>query len=405
MKNIIQFMILCLGAATSTSQGQWIQTNVPFNRDVKCFTVSDINLFAGTGGGGTFRSTDNGVSWTAINNGFWPSYVFALVISGSNLLAGGDIDVSLSTDHGASWTSFGIGMPPIAVITLVVSGTTTFAGTAGRGIYFSTDNGARWSVTTSGLPPDIGVHAFAASGTSLFAGTTDNGVFLSTDNGVSWNALPTGLPHNAVTALGVSGNSLFAGTYGGGAFQFTNNGTGWSAMNMDLKGVYVNAFAVLGTNVFAGTDSGVFLSTNNGANWSAVNSGLTRAKVLSLAISNTNLLAGLAGAGAWRRPLSEMITSVEKSSSNTPMEYELKQNYPNPSNPATTISFSLPSRSFVSLKVFDALGREVTNLVTDELPAGKFSKPWHAVNMPSGIYFYRLQAGPFTATKKLILIR
>ena len=85
--------------------------------------------------------------------------------------------------------------------------------------------------------------------------------------------------------------------------------------------------------------------------------------------------------------------------------YSLTQNYPNPFNPTTTISFSLPSKSFVSLKVFDILGRDVATIVSEEMSAGNYSRPWNADKMSTGIYFYRLQAGSFTETKKLILLR
>jgi hypothetical protein len=106
-----------------------------------------------------------------------------------------------------------------------------------------------------------------------------------------------------------------------------------------------------------------------------------------------------------------------------PKELTLKQNYPNPFNPATTISFSLPLKSFVSLKVFDVLGREVAVVLSEDLPAGNYSRQWNAANMSSGIYFYRLsvvpsarrdlvptegrngQAGSFTETKKLVLLK
>ena len=86
-------------------------------------------------------------------------------------------------------------------------------------------------------------------------------------------------------------------------------------------------------------------------------------------------------------------------------QFRLYQNYPNPFNPNTTISFSLPVRSFVSLKIFDMVGREAAALVAEELPAGNHSKQWNAANMPSGIYFYRLQVGLFTETKKLVLLK
>jgi len=88
-----------------------------------------------------------------------------------------------------------------------------------------------------------------------------------------------------------------------------------------------------------------------------------------------------------------------------PNVFTMSQNFPNPFNPSTTISFSLPSESFVSMKVFDILGREVSTLVSEKMPAGSYTKQWNASNLGSGIYFYRLQAGSFTETKKLVLLK
>jgi hypothetical protein len=85
--------------------------------------------------------------------------------------------------------------------------------------------------------------------------------------------------------------------------------------------------------------------------------------------------------------------------------FNLSQNYPNPFNPSTTIAFTLPSRSFVTLKIFDILGRELATIVSEELPAGNYTRQWNASNMSSGVYFYRLEAGSSTQTKKLILLK
>jgi flagellar hook assembly protein FlgD len=71
----------------------------------------------------------------------------------------------------------------------------------------------------------------------------------------------------------------------------------------------------------------------------------------------------------------------------------------------TNISFSIPKRSFVSIKVYDLLGREVSTIISEEMPAGSYSQQWNATNMPSGVYFYRLHAGQFAETKKLVLLR
>jgi hypothetical protein len=171
-------------------------------------------------------------------------------------------------------------------------------------------------------------------------------------------------------------------------------------------GGFVVSLAISGTNLFAGTNGGgVFLSTNNGTSWTGVNNGLTNAVIRPLAVSGPNLFAGTFGGGVWRRPLSEIITSVETPSSRLPVHFDLDQNYPNPFNPATTISFDLPAPSFVSLIVFDALGREASTIVSEELPAGTHARRWNAADLAGGVYFYRLQAGSFTATKKLVLLR
>ncbi|RKZ00070.1 MAG: hypothetical protein DRQ13_01145 [Ignavibacteriae bacterium] len=88
-----------------------------------------------------------------------------------------------------------------------------------------------------------------------------------------------------------------------------------------------------------------------------------------------------------------------------PKEYKLFQNYPNPFNPTTTIKYQIPELSFVTLKVYDVLGNEIAILVNGEKPAGSYEVEWDAFSLPSSIYFYRLQAGDFIQTKKMVLIK
>jgi hypothetical protein len=98
------------------------------------------------------------------------------------------------------------------------------------------------------------------------------------------------------------------------------------------------------------------------------------------------------------------ITDVEEIS-NIISDFYLEQNFPNPFNPSTTIKYSVPQSSNVIIKVFDILGNEIEKLVNEEKPAGTYEVTWHAVNLPSGIYFYQLKAGGFVQTKKMILLR
>ncbi|MCG6960998.1 T9SS type A sorting domain-containing protein, partial [bacterium BMS3Abin03] len=88
-----------------------------------------------------------------------------------------------------------------------------------------------------------------------------------------------------------------------------------------------------------------------------------------------------------------------------PNKIELKQNFPNPFNPTTRIQYSIASKQFVSLKVYDSLGKEVKILVNEEKPAGTYEANFSSKNLPSGTYFYKIKAGEFVQTKKMVLLR
>jgi glucuronoarabinoxylan endo-1,4-beta-xylanase len=99
------------------------------------------------------------------------------------------------------------------------------------------------------------------------------------------------------------------------------------------------------------------------------------------------------------------VRGAQESTNETPLNFNLRQNYPNPFNPTTTISYQLPAVSFVSLKVFNVLGQEVATLVDESRQAGTHKVQWDALGMPSGMYLYRLQAGTFLQTRKLVILR
>ena len=96
---------------------------------------------------------------------------------------------------------------------------------------------------------------------------------------------------------------------------------------------------------------------------------------------------------------------MEEDQSVIPNNFSLLQNFPNPFNPITTIKYEMPISGLVTMKVYDVLGNEMTTLVNEEKPVGSYTVEFNASNYPSGIYFYSLTAGSFTATKKLILMK
>jgi len=102
---------------------------------------------------------------------------------------------------------------------------------------------------------------------------------------------------------------------------------------------------------------------------------------------------------------SEGTSNVGNISGIAPNEYKLEQNYPNPFNPTTNIKYQIAKNSFVTLKVFDVLGKEIATVVNGYRKAGYYETNWDASQYPSGMYFYKLISGDFSETKKLILVK
>jgi plastocyanin len=98
-------------------------------------------------------------------------------------------------------------------------------------------------------------------------------------------------------------------------------------------------------------------------------------------------------------------SDVQTSNNNVPDSYNLKQNFPNPFNPSTKISFSLPQKSNVTLKIYNAIGQEIKTLMEGETDAGIHEIEFNGSNLPSGIYFYRLLTPSYTDTKRLVLLK
>lgn len=112
--------------------------------------------------------------------------------------------------------------------------------------------------------------------------------------------------------------------------------------------------------------------------------------------------------GAWNwAPNKKIVVKLATGiiSNEIPVKFTLSQNFPNPFNPTTTISFDIPKSEFVNLSVYDLSGKKVDELVNSNLQAGKYSTLWNASKLSSGVYFYKIQAGEFTEVKKLTMIK
>ena len=380
-------------------EAQWVQVTNGISPTMNTYAFTSIgnNIFVGTDVG-VYISTDNGTSWTvtALNN----KVVYSLAAIGTIVCAGtGSSGVYYSTNNGSSWTQST--MTTQTVYSLTVNGNIIFAGASGNGVYYSTNNGTSWILSSLGSHT---VLSLAASGTNIYAGTSLSGIYRSTNNGANW--AQTSMNSSSLKSLAISGSYYFAGAYslsGSNGFYRSTDGGTWTLVG--LNSINVLALAISGNNIIAGTDNGIYQSTNNGTNWIIKNQGITTVPHMeAILVANNYIFAGSNGASVWRRLLSDFI-GIKNISTEVPSEYSISQNYPNPFNPTTIIKFKIKDSKFVSLKVYDNLGKEISSLVNEKLQAGTYEATFDASQFPSGVYFYRLNSEGFSETKRMLLVK
>ncbi len=207
-----------------------------------------------------------------------------------------------------------------------------------------------------------------------------------------------------------SGDIYVAVGSGGRIYKSTDIGLTWqqksSGTTNTLRSVY---FHTLDSGIAVGDNGTVRLTTNGGETWYTdgfFNSPSSRNYRFVNLVNNT-FRTFMAGSDSLFYVSGDpiTITGVNSSSTEVPNAYSLSQNYPNPFNPQTNIRFSLSQPGNVKLIIFDITGRELEIVVNEKLSAGSYNYDWNAANYPSGVYFYKLQAGNFVETKKMILVK
>jgi hypothetical protein len=394
------FIILLYGFLNNIN-ADWVQVSngIPGNLPAASLAFSGNNIFVGFSVPyGVYVSTNNGTSWTSTS---LPGYtVLSLAASGNNILTGTEGNgVFLSTNNGTIWTQTSLNNR--TVNSLAINGSNIFAGTNNNfGVYRSTNNGLNWTQT---ILNNLNIPSLGISGNNIFAGSAGTGVYLSTNNGLNWTQTP--FNDRVVLSLAVNGNNIFAGTAGQGVYLSTDNGATWTQTSLNDRNI--SSLAVNGNNIFAGdmNGNGVYVSNDNGTNWTMRFEGFPGPiDILTLCIFNNYIFAGSDFWGIYRRPLSELI-GIKPISNEVPNQFSLSQNYPNPFNPKTVISFQIAASSFASLKIYDILGREAAILVNEFLKPGTYEADWSADNFASGIYYYKLMAGDYIGTRKMVLVK
>ena len=386
--------------------------------DIYAFAFNSLgHIFAATSSG-IRRSTDNGASWAEKNYYF----ISAISVSHNDALYAGTrgVGVVRSTDNGDTWTAMNNRLADLQVYSLTSNSFGhIFAGTS-TAPYRSTDNGDSWTLINVGMPTTV-VQALAVNAAGdLYAGTT-NYVYCSTDNGDTWTQLASGLTNNDVRSLVFDNDGvLYAGTWGGGVFRSAETRlpiqlTSFTARLPGSMSVALRWSTVSETNNYGfyvqrrPADEAAFVELPN----SFVPGHGTTIEHHEYSYTDNHAIAGrsyyrlkqvdLDGTAHFSDPV--QVSTAAAVPEVVPVEFALRQNFPNPFNPTTEIRYEIRDVGFVSLKVYDVLGREVATLVSENLAAGRYKAQWDATGMASGIYFYRLQSDNRVETRKAFLIK
>jgi hypothetical protein len=392
-------------------------------------------LYGGTQDNGTNRTPDGGIdNWQHIfgGDGFYvivdhtnPNIIFAESQFGN---------LGKSTDGGNNWSSATNGInggEPTNWSTPVImdpnNSEVLYYGT--DRVYRTTNSAGNWGAIsgdlTDGIPGTrlgtVTTIAVAPGNSDvIYAGTDDSHVWVTTDFGTSWNDISAALPTRWVTRVVVDpvDENIIYVTFSGlkwrdpqpHVFRSSDMGATWSDISSNLPDAPVNAFAVDNNNqsvLYLGNDVGMYVSFNTGDSWEFLGEGLPIVTVGDIKIHPTAnfLVAGTHGRSMYKIDL-DVVTGMESDKESTRLNsFVLHQNYPNPFNPSTNIQYTLDSKQFVKLKVYDILGEEIATLVNEEKPKGINEINFDASFLTSGVYFYKLEAGNYIQTKKMILLR
>jgi hypothetical protein len=264
-------------------------------------------------------------------------------------------------------------------------------------IYKSLDGGGNWASVSNGLPTAttdlnaIRCMSISTSDTNVvlagsFMNTTTGGAFITTNGGTLWVKKHNGLPNTQYTLIR-------------GCFIRTGSS---SDMYVGLDR------GASGTNV-----RGIWRTTDQGNNWVDFDGGsLTNNFIIRQITMRTTPDSTLYACGADSTTVGQGVfaytfipVGIPNHNGNVPKDFALHQNFPNPFNPSTVITYDIPRESFVKITVYDIAGKEVKTLINETMRAGSYSVTFSVSELSSGIYFYKITAGGYVKTLKMALIK
>lgn len=433
MKSIIQILFFFLLLA-QICFGQWYQQNSGTTKNLSAVHFIDANNGWTVGDSGTIIHTTNaGTTWLQQTTGTTIHLKDVQFIDSNIGWAVGDNNshpveyvIIKTTNGGTSWIQL-ISDTSIFCNALyfvdantgwvvggkVVWDTINNTGYISPIIMKTTNGGTNWSFQ---IIPNVNVPlndiyflddniGFAVGGYVIIGWGGIGGLLKTTDGGDSWIEQSLNWTSLYGIAFSDTENGIIA-TASALIYRTTDGGINWDS---DTLGDW-HIFSVTSSDLMhtwgVGRDysyQGIIqFSSDQGVTWTSQYTFSGWPNSLFFIDSTMGWVAG--EGGIILHTTNGGVTFVDDETTQ-PTDFILSQNFPNPFNPSTTIKFAVPQTSQVLIKVFDVLGNEIETLVNQEKHSGTYEITWNAVNLPSGVYFYRLQAGSFVQTRKMILLR
>jgi photosystem II stability/assembly factor-like uncharacterized protein len=426
------------------AQSGWVrQYPPPQTQNISLLSVSfaDANNGFITGVFGTILHTANGgTDWQSQLSGTIHALRGVSAIDANAATAVGDSGIILRTTNGGEiWELQPSGTAcSLRAVSFTDANTGTVVGDSGT-ILRTTNGGTIWISQTSGTMNNLRGVSFINSNIGTAVG--DSGTILrTTSGGITWTSqLIQHTDPKTYKLYGVSFTDADTGTAvgytsfvdnispsigpGGIILRTTDGGITWHSEATPYVSTIFSGcplFGVSFTDANTGTAVGpdtigfagvIWRITPDSESW--INQSFGNAGFYGVCFTDANTGTVVGENGTIFHTTTGGVTSVKDNPIQLPEQFALEQNYPNPFNPSTVINYKLATSCFVSMKVYDILGREIKTLINEHKNVGDYSITFNANNLPSGVYFYRIQASPtnsgqaenYYATKKFLLLK
>ncbi len=428
MKKIIIVILLSIA---SLSSAQFIVQNTPATNYLNSIS-SPSNSVAWASGVRyqLIRTTNGGDTWLSALGNIPSTYTLFNIWAVDYLTANVCVSdgpstfgaIYKTTDGGNIWvrTFYQVGGFINAVF--FINQTTGFAvgdPVAGKWTLLKTSNGGNsWDSTGLNFPAingELGLdNSLFYEGSKIWFGSQSGKIYSSTNNGINWITNQT--PMNGVQKIhfndAATGKGLAIDNFSHNQFSLirTINGISWSSVETVLNDGIPGIGGLTGTsNYWITYPSGVYKSTNDGDDWNIVFNNEGFLTMVDVTVSREGSLPRSVYAcrqdGKIIKGNTDISNSINLISSEVPDKFELKQNYPNPFNPTTKINFSIRNSGIVLLTIYNQAGQFVIQLINEYKTPGSYSVNFDGGNLPSGVYYYKMEVNNISETKKMILIK